>query len=553
MTIPKNAPELPPDYYLHNFCYVLDFVRQRYADFPDEAARRFEAVFRALSYEAQCLYVRIANRKPIFFLPEELRYAEIADPLAALNELHQNQLIERVMPLAITDELLRAEALDSLTKAQLEQLCAALDKLPPFALKKARKDDLLMYLYSYQGNFQPHVELIWQVSEREVAFWQFLFFGNLEQQNMSQFVIRDLGNAQFYNWDETQLSALAHSAQEAQEHFAVHWHYRLFKRKTQYGAPPQAVFAWFDALPKPSFSFPIFDKFCLRLGEWLEKNQLPDEALAVYRHTEKPPARERKIRILHRRGNMEEALALCLAIVENPQTADEQLFAQDFIRRHTQSKGIFRKTVTSQLLNAPAITIDASHRNYVEGGVISHYQALGFYAVHSENYVWRGIFGLLLWEVLYDSPQFVHHPLQRHPTDLFHPDFYHYRKEAIHHHLNRFTDSATAWEYVRELYRQREGMVNVFIGWHEAFLPLAELHFSHLIWEQIREVVLQIARHPKENGRGFPDLVVWNKTDFFFVEVKSENDHLSAQQYFWLQFFARLQIPAQILRVHFAV
>jgi hypothetical protein len=275
MTIPKNAPELPPDYYLHNFCYVLDFVRQRYADFPDEAARRFEAVFRALSYEAQCLYVRIANRKPIFFLPEELRYAEIADPLAALNELHQNQLIERVMPLAITDELLRAEALDSLTKAQLEQLCAALDKPPPFALKKARKDDLLMYLYSYQGNFQPHVELIWQVSEREVAFWQFLFFGNLEQQNMSQFVIRDLGSARFHAWDEAQLSVLAHSAQEAQEHFAVHWHYRLFKRKVQYGAPPQAVFAWFDALPKPSFSFPIFDKFCLRLGEWLEKNNCP--------------------------------------------------------------------------------------------------------------------------------------------------------------------------------------------------------------------------------------------------------------------------------------
>jgi hypothetical protein len=369
---------------------------------------------------------------------------------------------------------------------------------------------------------------------------------------MSQFVIRDLGNAQFHNWDEAQFSALAHSAKEAQEHFAAHWHYREFKKRVQYGFLPQAIFSWFDTLPKPSFSFPVFDKFCLRLGEWLEKNKLPDEALAVYRYTEKPPARERRVRLLHRRGDTDEALALCLAISENPQTADEQLFAQDFIRRHTQRKGAFRKTVTEQLLNAPAITIDAAHKHYVEGGVVRYYQQRGFYAVHSENYVWRGLFGLMLWEVMYDSPQFIHHPLQRHPTDLFHADFYRHRQAAIHAQLNRFADSAAAWAYAEQLYRKQQGMVNAFIGWHEAFLPLAELYFSRMSWEQIREVLLQIARHPKENARGFPDLTVWNETNFFFVEVKSENDQLSAQQYFWLQCFHRLQIPAQILRVCFS-
>jgi hypothetical protein len=553
MDAPKNTPELPPDYYLHYFRYVLDFAGQRYADFADEAAQRFEATFRALSYKAQCLYVRIANRKPVFFLPEDLHYPEIGDPAAALEELYENKLIERVMPLAIADELLRAEALESLTKARLEQLCAALDEPLPIAPKKARKGELLNFLHSYRGNFQPHFELIWQISEREVAFWKFLFFGNLEQENMSQFVIRDLGNAQFHDWDETQLSALAHSAQEAQEHFAVHWNYRLFKRMVQYGVPPQAVFEWFDALPKPAFSFPVFDKFCLRLGEWLEKSKLPDEALTVYRYTEKPPSRERQVRILHRRSDTDEALALCMAIAENPQTADEQLFAQDFIRRrHMQGKGTFRKTVTEQLQNAPDITIDAVHKNYVEGAVVRNYQEQGFHAVHSENYVWRGIFGLMLWEVLYDSPQFIHHPLQRHPTDLFHADFYRHRQEAIHAQLNRFANSTAAWAYAEQLYLQQEGMVNAFVGWHEAFLPLSELYFSRMSWEQIREVLLQIARHPKENARGFPDLVVWNETDFFFVEVKSENDHLSAQQYFWLQCFHRLQIPAQILRVYFA-
>ncbi len=552
MDAPKNTPELPPDYYLHYFHYVLDFVGQRYADFADEAARRFEATFRALSYEAQCLYVRIANRKPVFFLPEDLYYPEIGNPAAALEELHKNKLIERVMPLAIADDLLRAEALKSLTKARLEQLCTALDEPLPIAPKKARKGDLLNFLHSYQGRFQPHFELIWQISEREVAFWKFLFFGNPEQENMSQFVIRDLGNAQFHDWDETQLSALAHSAQEAQEYFAAHWNFLTFKRLVKHGVPPQAVFEWFDALPKPSFSFPVFDKFCLRLGEWLEKNKLPDEALTVYRYTEKPPSRERQVRILHRRSDTDEALALCMSIAENPQTADEQLFAQDFIRRHTQGKGTFRKTVTEQLLNAPAITVDAAYKNYVEGGVVQYYREWGFRAVHSENYVWRGLFGLMLWEVIYDGPQFFHHPLQRHPTNLFHADFYCQRQAAIHAQFNRFTESVTAWAYVEQLYHRQKGMVNAFIGWREVFLPLAELYFSRMSWEQIREVLLQIARNPKENARGFPDLTVWSETDFFFVEVKSGNDQLSARQYFWLQYFNRLQIPAQILRVCFS-
>ncbi|WP_448518827.1 VRR-NUC domain-containing protein [Rhodoflexus sp.] len=552
MGTPKNTLELPPDYYLHYFRYILDFAGQRYADFADAEARRFEATFRALSYEAQCMYIRIANRKPVFFLPEELQYAEITAPAAALDELCQSKLIERIMPLAISNELLRAEALQSLTKVRLEQLCAALDEPPPFAPKKVRKSDLMIFLQNYRGCFRPHFELIRQLAERELAFWTFLFFGNLEQKNMSQFVIRDLGNAQFHDWDETQLTPLAHSAQEAQEHFAVHWNYRHFKQLVQYGVAPQAIFAWFDELPKPAFAFPIFDKFCLRLGEWLEKNKLPNEALSVYRNTEKPPARERCVRILHRQGATEEALALCMAIAAHPQTADEQLFAEDFIRRHTQVKATFRKTVTEQLLNAPAITIEASHKNYVEGGVIRHYRAQGFNAIHCENYVWRGLFGLMLWEVLYDSPQFIHHPLQRHPTDLFHGDFYRHRQEAIHVQLNRFADSAAAWDYAQQCYRQQEGMVNAFIGWHEAFLPLAELYFSRLNWEQIREVLLQIARHPKENARGFPDLLVWNESDFFFVEVKSENDHLAAQQYFWLQFFNRIGIAAQILRVYYA-
>lgn len=543
-----TSQTLPPTYYLDYFLYLIDFVKQRYENFLDKPSQNFEKVFRALSRNAQLMYVRIANRTPIFFTVESLlKYKEIDSPEDAIEELCHYKLLDRVKPLSISDELTRVEALSSLTKKQLGQLAAC---LPGGFCQKARKVDLIKLLNQYRNNSFSDVELIWQISEREVAFWQFLFFGSLAKDNMAQFVIDALGNAKFYRWQEKDFSPVAKSAQEAQDHFAAHWHYYIFKKHLRYGSEPCKVFAWFEQLPKPLFAFAIFGKLCLRLGKWLEKNQLLQEALTVYRHTLQPPSRKQQVRILSRQGNISEALATCWHIVEHPNSVEEEIFARDFLRRHMQKDNDVRNVLTDYLLKAPTISLPQQYKTCVEQGVIEYYRARGFQAAHTENYIWRGIFGLVFWQVIYQNPLQVHHPLQRYPAELFDENFYLLRAQEIQEQLNRFEDTKDSWQYVQEIYYQYKGIANPFVGWHPNFLPLAEVYFASLQWKQIKAVLLQMARCPKENSCGFPDLTVWNEKEFFFVEIKSTTDQLSAQQYFWLEFFAQLQVPSQILRVH---
>jgi len=87
------------------------------------------------------------------------------------------------------------------------------------------------------------------------------------------------------------------------------------------------------------------------------------------------------------------------------------------------------------------------------------------------------------------------------------------------------------------------------VGWHESLLPLVEQCYQQLKANQIGSVLLEMAKDLKENTRGFPDLFVWRKNEYQFIEVKSPNDQLSAQQLYWLNFFKKQKISAQVLRV----
>ena len=92
-------------------------------------------------------------------------------------------------------------------------------------------------------------------------------------------------------------------------------------------------------------------------------------------------------------------------------------------------------------------------------------------------------------------------------------------------------------------------MSNPMVGWHESLLPLVEQCYAQLQPSQIGAVLMEMAKDLRENTRGFPDLFVWHEEGYQFIEVKSPNDQLSAQQLYWLHFFKDQKISAQVLRV----
>jgi hypothetical protein len=88
------------------------------------------------------------------------------------------------------------------------------------------------------------------------------------------------------------------------------------------------------------------------------------------------------------------------------------------------------------------------------------------------------------------------------------------------------------------------------VDWSDELLDLVNQIIAVLDVEQLRLVLLEMARNVREHTRGFPDLLVWNETGTYeFVEVKSPTDHLGPQQLHWLQFFQTIGVHAKVVRV----
>lgn len=196
------------------------------------------------------------------------------------------------------------------------------------------------------------------------------------------------------------------------------------------------------------------------------------------------------------------------------------------------------------------IKLSAQYKGRVEEGVIDYLSSQGYRAWHTENYIWRGIFGLLFWEIIFDNTTgAMHHPLQRQPSDFHSPDFLNYRRKALEDRLAEVGSTENAFNEIAEAFGKYEGVANPMVVWHPALLVMAKLYCQFLPWQGLASVLLAIAQNPGEAGKGFPDLFACQpEGEYFFAEVKSATDQLSAQQYFWLDFFEKNGLKVYIIR-----
>jgi hypothetical protein len=544
--------ELPPKYYLDYFAQVLGFVEEHYGFALGPAEREWLADFWALPEDARCLYVRMANRRPAFFQPAALAYPEITDPANAWPALVQAGFAVPLGQLPPPEGLSAAkyELLADLAKAEL--LAVYLRLGPDPAAKRWKKAELAQQLATFPAPaLWPAVAsalpaLVQKGRMDTLEFFQFLFFGNLDPGNMAQFVVRDVGHARFVEVDAQKLAARVGSREEAVAQYRALRAYRDFKRLRDAEVPIGDIFAWSEQLR--ASGHPLTDKHHLRLGELLERAGHWADALRAYAPTRLPPARERQVRLWHKLGQPENAATLARELLAAPQNADEYFFAQDFLQKLAGGKR--RKSTTAYLRAADEIVVGAQHQAYVEGGAIAYLRAQGYQAVHSENFVWNCLFGLLLWPIVFDQDQAaLHHPLERGPSDLYQPGFYEKRQARLEAWLGDLADAPAALALAEQMFHTHFGTANPLVGWHTAVLEWVRLYLGRLPWPQVRAVLHQMAQNLRENTRGFPDLFVWNAEDCYFAEIKSPNDHLSAQQLFWLNFFEKIGLKAKVLKV----
>jgi hypothetical protein len=561
---------LAATYYLSNFEYLLQFVVKQYKTILTSEEIAFTENFLQLSVSARCLYVRMANRKGNVFANNTLQYAEIPSTTEAIAELEKQGFISKVNEQAID---FFEEIIQVFTK---KELLLFLQHCNP-SLYKSSKTLKIKELHNtiftnipYTDFLQaiPITEIIIQKKTENVNFYKFLFFGNAHQ-DMTEFVLRDMGIVKFNTFADSQFTALFQSRAEADEKWKIlEIHHFLsttlqaenFSKHTNEILEKIAIFFvnWFVENPlQYEISSNAYQKLAIRLGNLFEKHKNYPNYLQIsldfYRYASISPSPERQTRILYHLGRYEESLAMCEAISQQPQNATEASFAKDFgeklqkMMQKTSHKTI--KEVSKYLKTAESISVDKKYKNQVENGVIAYYTEQGFSAIFVENYIWRATFALLFWDIIFDSH--IHQPFQKRPSDFYTKNFFEQRKHLFSKQLDEMQSKEKLQEILEKNYQSKQGIQNPFILWHTVTLPLCVLLVELLPIESLKKVLLVMAQDMKNALVGFPDILIWKGKEYCWIEVKSPTDSLSAQQLFWLQFFTSNHIQAKVLRVLF--
>lgn len=558
MAIPRQKIELPPKYYLEYFNYLVDFVERMYVSILNENESKFIEKYKALSENEKCLFIRFVNRTGRFFKTDKLKYVEIENIPYQIEALVAAQFIEKsnenwlpilpeLMQIFTKNELIANFKKIGITfKGHAEYTKnETIDKL----IQLVPERDILILL----ADNEPIIKVNFEV---EVMMLKFLFFGN-RYDSMTEFVTRDLGFQKYQQFDEDKMVAHFASRQEAEDKLLVSLVSEKFYELAS-ELPPAEHAIWLanwilvnEGMLSEAAQMSL-ERLKLRAAAYFEKAKQPLEAFDIYSLTELPPSRERRIRILAKTDRFDEAFTLCNTILGNPNSTDELYFAVDFVKK-IEAKNLkkrIKKSVTIQLHESETISIDPIWKNRVEAGVINYYEQKGEMAVFSENFLWKSLFGLLFWDIIYDTEALaIHHPLQRAPSDIYKPIFFESRRSKLLDRLDLLEEKEDLINFIDRTFLEKQDITNPLVDWsaitYHSVLKLCE----KLDNRHIRAVMLEMAVNLKNNTHGFPDLFTWNTDSYEFVEVKSPTDNLSNQQLYWHRFFERIGLKSKVLRV----
>ena len=546
-----SETELPPKYYHENFEYLLNFVKEKYKEILKVNEWSFLRKYYSLPEDAQCLFIRFLNRKGLFFKTENLSYNEIEHIPENLKILAEREFISFLNPDLHKNWV--TENLAILTKREVIEIFGV------HHLKAAKKEQIMDFVLNDFSSREIIAAIAEQLPiikvnfESEVSFLLFLFFGN-RSMDMTEFVLRDLGLMQYFRTEDDNLVARFSSRKEAEDKWLISDQFLAFNElKDQ--LPTPALFDWYCNFRDlhtdlSEIAIPAYQKFQLLVGKHLEKSKEYDLAVEVYKDTGIPPSRERMARCLAKNKNIEEAKAVCLQMIDTPINVDETYFAEFFLSTLQGKKS--RKKTTEALQHVEEIYLPSIYVHNVELGSMEYFQDLGYSAGFSENFTWRALFGLTFWDLIFDPDLMAfHHPFQRRPSDLYLPDFYLKRENAIKDRLSNWQDGDEYLSYLWENYQKYEGIANPFVLWNPEIWEMVKVASTRIPLEAIQAVLLLMAQQLVENSRGFPDLLVWDQIGYEFIEIKSPNDALSNQQLFWLRTFEDLGVKSRILRVRF--
>ncbi|MFA0015949.1 VRR-NUC domain-containing protein [Vibrio lentus] len=552
LTIETN-PQLSPTYYLDNFNRLIEHAQTLYPDLLSDDECRWLSKYKRLSVASQCLMVRLLSRKGCWFRSDKLSYVEIPDLKSALQELNASSFITLSHPtephnLVISQLEL---GLHLLTKPEL------LSAFPSLKNNKTAKKDELLALLDHQpfDQFQNlSFDCIYVVESEVIDVLLLIFFANTYQ-DLSQFVLSDLGINTFENYPLSKQRRFFTSREQLNQLLQM----RDIQRQYSEGdrKDPEFLELLLQSIPAESEHRSIARKRSRLINDIardLERLNQNDQAIFWFKQSVLPPSRERLARIYDKQDELDLMCDIVTQMKANPSDVSELEVAAKLDQR------LFRKQMLSTKkghkvprASKPSCTqikleLDLSQMR-VELAVKQHFESQGWDVYFSENSFLCGLFGLAFWEVIFADVEgaFINR-YQHRPLDLYHSDFVDKRAEQIEavfqtlykHGLNQLLD----------IYDQKNGIANPFVHWSHFPKSLIEHSLNSIPNALVVDLLKVILSDLKLFRTGMPDLIAFKNDEFHWIEVKGPGDKLQDNQWRWIKEFERLSVPFSVCYVN---
>jgi DNA polymerase-3 subunit epsilon len=542
----RRPRELPTFYYHAHFVEMLSFVEANYRHVLLGEHIAFIRDFERLPRDAQCLYVRLVNRKGRIFASNRLKYPELGDLDGLVTTLRENRWLE---PPSVAHF---GELLGFLTRAELYAALSTQFVGLRRSMKKAE------YLEFARANCVPAEfmnradlsRLVVQSRVAEVEFLMFLYFGRL-QDGLARFTMRDLGIVRTHSFREDFEPRFA-DREEALEHY--YFEKRLARLRSAARGEIEALMD--EACEWPSPASPgaaaLRDRLAYRLGRRAERAGDTYGALRLYQAGDSAQCTERCVRILFASGQKEEARHYLERCIDDPGSDEEWLFAQDFYERKFGSKRT--SAVTDVLRAAEIVDIDEAQSGSPERAAVNYFVQAGHRAFRVENALWRTFFGLYFWDELFaGGAADLHSPFEFVPRNLSTGTFYDDNRAAIDRKLAALDEPRVVVRRLLHCSTAHYGTPNGVFRWRRSVIDALFALLEREHGEPLRQVLSRFCRDYSGSMYGYPDLLVLDTDGARFVEVKTDGDQLRRNQLLRIEQLRAAGFRADVLRIRWTL
>jgi len=538
------AVELAEDYYLTNFKQLVRFVAESYRHLLTAEERAFAQQFFALPTDAQKLYVRLLCRSHSLFRQNKLHYSEILDLPAAAQKLceagylsiNSIDAIDLIVPL--------------FTRVELR------DRLPLAFNSSMKRAEMEEQIYSHKNPVQLMESLKYDENILEVQqqshfdLYRLCFFGNLYQ-DMTDFVLRDLGLTKFEEYNISRANLSFQSREQIEAH--LQYYACVEQLDDVLSDTEEAIFSLHKQVPTSLHSDANLrrrvDRLNNNLARQLERLGHLEAALEIYRKSLKPPSRERQARGLTSLGLPEEAFELCHQLLQSPVTEEESQFAEFFINKLAKKLGKERKATERYRPQEIKLQLESSTES-VELCAANYFSNTGE-CHYTENTLFTAVLGLAIWDIIFAPVKGVFfNPFQDAPADFYEPEFTQQRQGILQDRLTELADTQLFERRVLETFDKKHGLQNPLVNWHYLSKSLLSMALQKVPTADWLSVFSRLLKDPRHNRNGFPDLIHFPSVGGYnLIEIKGPGDSLQKNQLRWMAYFAQHEIPHQVAHV----